>query len=222
MKITHIYHSGFAVELKDSNLIFDWYTGKLPELPADKPLYVFVSHSHPDHYGTCIWELRERFHEVYYIMDRDTAPGAEGVYRVQPDRSYEIGAVRITTLLSTDQGVAFFVEAEGRQIYHSGDLNVWYWNGEPAEDNRQQLLTFRKEISRLSGRKIDAAFLPLDPRLEEHAPMAIEEFMKLADCRDLFPMHYWDRLPEVREYLKDPRLLPYRDRIHLEDQVELQ
>ena len=31
MKITHIYHSGFVIELERTVLIFDWYEGDLPE-----------------------------------------------------------------------------------------------------------------------------------------------------------------------------------------------
>jgi L-ascorbate metabolism protein UlaG (beta-lactamase superfamily) len=57
MRITHIYHSGFAVELASCNLLFDWYTGELPALSADVPLAVFVSYEHSDHYNLAIWGL---------------------------------------------------------------------------------------------------------------------------------------------------------------------
>ena len=49
MRVTHIYHSGFAVELPACTLLFDWYTGELPQLRRDLPLVVFVSHEHSDH-----------------------------------------------------------------------------------------------------------------------------------------------------------------------------
>ena len=53
MRVTHIYHSGFAVELPFCTLLFDWYKGELPQLHRDLPLVVFVSHEHYDHYGRC-------------------------------------------------------------------------------------------------------------------------------------------------------------------------
>ena len=53
MRITHIYHSGFAVELACCTLLFDWYTGELPRLRYDLPLVTLVSHEHSDHYGRC-------------------------------------------------------------------------------------------------------------------------------------------------------------------------
>ena len=47
MKITHIYHSGFAVELTHCILIFDWYKGVLPEFTKadtgrEKTYFVFA------------------------------------------------------------------------------------------------------------------------------------------------------------------------------------
>ncbi len=31
---------------------------------------------------------------------------------------------------STDLGVSFYVEAEGKRFFHAGDLNDWHWNQE--------------------------------------------------------------------------------------------
>ena len=54
MKITHIYHSGFVIELHDSVLIFDWYSGDLPDFDPEKRVFVFVTHGHADHYSSRI------------------------------------------------------------------------------------------------------------------------------------------------------------------------
>ena len=42
------------------------YEGKLPKLPEDKRLYVFASHSHPDHFSPAIFQLagEERDNEI--------------------------------------------------------------------------------------------------------------------------------------------------------------
>lgn len=221
MKITHIYHSGFAVELEHSVLIFDWYQGKLPAFDPAKTVYVFVSHSHPDHYNPKIFSLKKTFPRIFYILDEDTAPDRQDAYHVQPDRTYKIGEISVQTLLSTDQGTAYYVEVEGHTIFHAGDLNVWYWNNEPKADNEHSLAIFRREIARLKGHSIEAAFIPLDPRLEENAPMAAAEFMKEIGCRMMFPMHYWDRKKETESYLHDSRLADFADRINFADEAEL-
>lgn len=228
MKITHIYHSAFYVELEKNVLLFDWYKGSLPEIPAEKKLYVFCSHAHEDHYSPKIWELSGEHPDLTYILDEGIADGnghpeAE-VIRVRPREEYSAGsaetALRILTLESTDMGVAFYVEAEGKRLYHAGDLNVWFWYDEPMEDNLASEKKCREEMQYLAGRLkgdprypdgalLDAAFVPLDFRLQEEAPRCIAAFMDILGAAYVFPMHYWGREEEVKGYLSDQRLCPY-------------
>ena len=123
--------------------------------------------------------------------------------------------IHIETLLSTDQGVAFLVETEGKTIYHAGDLNIWYWDDEPEEDNQWQIQTYKEEMARLQGKQIDVAFVPMDPRLGDHAVRAAVTFLEKNDCKALYPMHYWGRTKKIAEYLRGPQLAPYVDLIHM-------
>ena len=124
-------------------------------------------------------------------------------------------------------GVAFYVETEGKRIYHAGDLNVWFWNDEPMEDNIASEKKCREEMRLLADavrpacaqersgqaeeepRLLDAAFVPLDPRLEEHAPRCMAAFMEILGAGIVFPMHYWERETETRAYLTDERISAY-------------
>ena len=222
MQITHIKHSGFVVELEHIVLIFDWYAGKIPVFRQDQEIYCFVSHSHGDHYGSCIWQLREQYEHVHYLLDRNVrVPGAglklhaklprADVMKVRPLKQYEIGSIQVYTLLSTDQGVAFAIKAEDRSIYHAGDLNVWYWEEDSDKENKWQVSMYRKEISRLADYSFDVAFVPMDPRLEKHGPDAAAYFLEAVSCRQLIPMHYWSQEDDAKAYLDEPLLQPYRD-----------
>ena len=86
MKITHIYHSGFVIELDRTVLIFDWYEGELPQFDPDKKVYVFVTHGRADHYSPRIWSILDKYREIYYILDCCTAPERKGdsIFHVQP------------------------------------------------------------------------------------------------------------------------------------------
>ena len=57
MKVTFICHSCFLVETAECYYLFDYYKGKLPALDTDKPLLVFVSHSHQDHYNPAVFAM---------------------------------------------------------------------------------------------------------------------------------------------------------------------
>ena len=80
MKITFIEHSGFSVELDQVVLIFDYYKGMMPECSKNKKIFVFVSHSHGDHYNPEIWKLKEKYSEIVYILSDDIHTKEKAVF----------------------------------------------------------------------------------------------------------------------------------------------
>ena len=223
MKITHIYHSGFVIELESTVLIFDWYSGELPDFDPGKKVFVFVTHGHADHYSSRIWTLRSRYEKICYILDCCTAPEQKGdsIFHVQPGRHYRIRNTLVYAIRSNDEGVAYVVSAEGYNFFHAGDLNIWHWKDSQDDQNAYSLKIYRRQIEKISGWCFDAAMIPLDPRLEDNAPNAIIEFMSTVECRHLFPMHYWNRREEAAAYLRDARLDPFRDRICFVNEMEV-
>ncbi|MBO5292945.1 MAG: MBL fold metallo-hydrolase [Lachnospiraceae bacterium] len=221
MKITHLYHSGFSVELEQSVLIFDWYQGMLPLFDPEKEIYVFVSHKHPDHYSTKIWELASLYPKIHFILHRGICkqPPAETVF-VTAHREYAVGSLQFHTLLSTDTGVAYLVQVEGKTIYHAGDLNLWYWEGESETENKWQIGTYQAEINRLKNTPIDVAFLTLDPRQKKNAVLGMQYFLKQITVLLAIPMHYWDEKEKAKAYLETEALLPYRSKICFDDEIE--
>ena len=207
MKITYIGHSGFAVETEKSIYIFDYFKGELPDIPADKPVIVFASHSHPDHYNAQVFErLKEKGVELsrmQAVLGKDIRenqyPDGVHVIKARAHMSFSLeDSTLVETLLSTDQGVAYLLTTEEGLIYHAGDLNDWYWEGEPDQDNRSMTGRYRAEIDRIEGREVDIAFVPLDPRQEKDYARGILYFLKKVPAKYVFPMHYWDK-PQIME-----------------------
>ena len=215
MKITHIYHSGFVLELLETVLIFDWYKGELPSFDMSKKVIVFVTCGHADHYSPVIWELQNKCRRISYVLDCCTAPERKGdnILHVQPGRHYETLGVRVYALRSNEEGVAYVVSAEGCNFFHAGDLNVRNRKCASECDNAYSLKIYRSQLGKISGLYYDAAMVPLNPKLKENAPMAIREFLQTVRCGHLFPMHYWNREDEAALYLEDESLTPYRDKI---------
>lgn len=228
MKITYIGHSGFAVELAGCALLFDYYEGTLPAFNSEKPLYVFSSHAHRDHFNFDIFRLRETHPDVTYILSRDirrswNAAGfaRHGVAKeaydalvfLRPYERTELGGIAVETLDSTDEGVAFLVSAEGKTLFHAGDLNDWVWNEESPEENRAMTARFRAEVDRLAGRRIDAAFLVLDPRQGANFACGFDYFMRHTDTVRAYPMHFWKDFSVFGRLRALPCSEPYRERI---------
>ena len=110
---------------------------------------------------------------------------------------------QVQTLLSTDQGVAFLLTTQEGVIYHAGDLNDWYWEGEPDQDNRSMSGRYRAEIDRIKGRAVDVAFVPLDPRQEKDYARGMLYFLKQVPAKHVFPMHYWDKSQIMETFLRE-------------------
>lgn len=222
MTVTFLYHSAFLVELETCSLLFDWYQGPVPEIDRTKPLYVFASHHHGDHYSPEIFRTFG-MENTWYVLGscitlsakRKAALGVDEdhFFRLGGGRTLDLNGLHITTLTSTDAGVAFLIEVEGKTIYHAGDLHWWHWEGEPGTWNRDMERDFKRETEKLKGRTIDLAFLVLDPRQEEDYWLGFDWTMRTADIRLAFPMHSWEDFDIVKRLKQADCSEPYRDRI---------
>ena len=194
MTVTYIGHSGFFVELAHVCLLFDYWKGGLPPVPEGKKLIVLASHRHRDHFTPDIFSLADGRRDVTFVLSSDIRAGrgrADAVH-VRPHARIQVGETGIETLESTDEGVAFIVRAEGRTIYHAGDLNLWSWPGEDEAENARMETRYLRELNRIAAMRFDAAFVVLDPRQEEDFDRGMAAFLTRCRADHVFPMHMWD------------------------------
>ena len=211
MKITYIQHSCFLVETTTCYYIFDYEKGHIPELDTTKPIFVLSSHSHHDHYNAEIFSILKsmEMQSVYAILSDDISiPTDVDVLSVSSGKDYELKlGQKITTFTSTDLGVAFLIEDQGKLIFHAGDLNDWVWEGEDISYNEQMTKDYRKQIDllaeKLDGREIDVAFAVLDPRQEKDYDRGLCYFLEHISVKQVYPMHYWGKPEIIDIFLKD-------------------
>lgn len=225
MQVIFIHHSCFLVETGGKVLIFDWFDGNridgftfrgiIPEYEPDTPVYVFASHKHQDHFDRDVLHWAEKYKNIHYIFAKDckmspnflkkhgfSAEIGQKIKYVSACETYRIGELEIETLRSTDAGVAYYVETDGHSIFHAGDLNNWKWEGAGDIINGQMERAYKGQIKRLGGRKINLAFVPLDPRLKQHQNLGIDYFLQHTDTKLLFPMHMWQDYTPIAAYKK--------------------
>lgn len=199
--IKYLYHSGFLVETSKNLLIFDYYQGMAERLVKEnsKNIYIFSSHSHPDHFNPVILEWQKDRPDIQYVLSSDinAAQKAKNISFLSPYEKLEKDDLKIKAYNSTDLGVSFLVQVEGISLFHAGDLNWWYWLDTPEEMLKAEK-SFKEEIEKIRGESIDIAFFPVDPRLEQNYSAGAEYFIQELTPRILIPMHFADS-PEITE-----------------------
>ena len=215
MTITYLHHSAFLVETPSACLLFDWFEGELPPIPAEKPLYVLASHSHYDHFSPNIFPLTKDHPKVTYLLSWDipVENPKSNVHFLQPHETWQDGILSLVTYRSTDEGIAFWCSIDGKEIYHAGDLNHWYWEGEEEQWNRDMTAAYRAEVALMAGKTADVAFIPADPRLEDWFYLGVDDFLRQAVAKHIFPMHFWGDFSVCKKLAEHPCSEKYRSRI---------
>lgn len=200
MKIEYIYHSGFTVDTKNHFLVFDYYKGKI-EL-KDKPTYVFCSHNHLDHFNPEIFNWSKDKDDILFILSSDieNVPNVKANF-IDPYEELKINNLHIKTFGSTDRGVSYLITVDGNSIFFAGDLNWWHWKNDTEEEKRQEERAFKTEISKIKGNKIDLAFFPVDPRLEEYYYLGGQYFINEIHPKVFIPMHFGDKFEITKEFI---------------------
>lgn len=227
MEVTYTGHSGFLLDTGSAYFLFDYYTGIIPDMDKDKPLVVFVSHKHKDHFNPGIFALADKYPYILFVLAKGVPYKKLAVefskYIAAQDKIYP-GEFRnillmkkdaketvrlasgqeleIMTLRSTDEGVAFLLRHNDRNYYHAGDLNIWAWEEETPEYNRKMEQKYIKEIEKIKGINIDIAFVPLDPRLGIYAYNGLETFLSYTKSSYIFPMHCWGNYGIIDKFIE--------------------
>lgn len=205
IKINYLFNSGFIVETENHLLIFDYFKdspvsgeknrrngaiGK-EDLNTDKGIVVFSSHSHRDHFNPVIFEWRNIRPNIKYVLSSDIEEvKKENINFISAYEELILEDVYIKAYGSTDMGISFFVKVDGITLFHSGDLNWWYWWDDTEGEIQQAERWFKDEINKIKGEKIDIAFFPVDPRLEHNYAVGGEYFIREINPQIFIPMHF--------------------------------
>ena len=164
--ITYIWHDCFVVELNDCILIFDYWAdpdGRIFDfITHDKPVYIFVSHHHKDHFCKEIFSWSSQLNnKISYIISSDTArfikhllsPRStyKGKLRIDPERVkimsegdyFSDDLISVNAYGSTDIGCSYLISHSSKRIFHAGDLNAWILEDKTPSEKAQEISNFK-------------------------------------------------------------------------------
>lgn len=204
-RITYLYHSGYVVETDNHFMIFDYYMDDIAagqkrgldagvisfaDLPKDKKITVFVTHNHADHFNPVIFKWKKDRANIEYVVSSDVKTRAKAT-RMAPYEHVDINGLSVDTYGSTDAGVAFAVIADGLNIYHAGDFNLWHWIEESTQEEvKFAKRAFLREMENLKDLYFDVAFFPVDPRMGRGYDAGAAHFARTLHPALMVPMHF--------------------------------
>ena len=216
MELRFIFHSSFLVTLSECYLLFDYYQGDIPELDPEKPLLVFASHQHYDHFSPVIFHLLLKYPKCEFILSDDISQETVDaalrelgqtarIHWVREGDVLRIGDVHVDALPSTDVGVSYLVQTVEKLFFHAGDLNAWLWPNVPRSKNEEMRKAFLAALDtlyrKLDGKALDAAFFPLDPVMGDACYEGPVAFLERIPVKHFLPMHMWEQYSVEERFL---------------------
>ena len=197
MTLTYVVHSCFVLETEKSILIFDYWldlNGVVPLfLKKEKPVYVFSSHFHEDHFNRAIFEWRKQREGITYILSKDVykhrrATKEDADVWLAKGGTWSDGTLSVWALGSTDSGVSWIVETEGKRIFHAGDLNNWYARFLPEAKPGETIYSEEFFAERSGKAERDEEINPI--AYEKQYLGELKDIRKITDCFDvvMFPV----------------------------------
>jgi L-ascorbate metabolism protein UlaG (beta-lactamase superfamily) len=218
----HLWYLGYnsyAVKIGEKVLIFDYQEQCDPGPPGpdderglehgfidpeelrDFDCYVFVTHSHQDHFDPVIFEWEKHAKTITYIFGWKTGDDPDHHYMVKKRASAKIDGMEVYTIYSHHSGVpevAYLVKVDDYVIYHNGDYKAEYVKdydylrtitdridiafviGHPDETHQYFLQAKRMDELFETGCMIPMNRLGYEPRCRKYAKLLEEQGAKAA------------------------------------------
>jgi hypothetical protein len=235
ISLTYIFHSGFLLDTDGCILVFDYWMDpagivrQCLNRAKDKPVYVFASHFHEDHFTREIFTWKDVVSCCTYILSKDIlkrrkAKKEEADVWLAKGGTWEDEHIKVKATGSNDSGVSWIVEIDGKRIFHAGDLCNWYARflegstpdkeiyseefGEyfnPVAEEKRYLGEL-KDVRKIAD-SFDLVMFPVDGRIGNGYTLGARQFIDRFKVGVLAPMHFtmsgfesaWRMLPFCQE-----------------------
>ncbi len=199
-RIWYLGHAGWLVLTSQHILIFD-YTGTIedgnleqgtlsPGLLTGRPVLLFISHAHNDHFGREVLKLRDGVEDLVVVMGWHEPAVRSSVVPTNGEWT-EVAGAQVLALHHEFDGIPegfFLVRSGGLTIYHSGDHGTWADPpGAEFRDNIDQLAA--------AAEGLDIAFISAFGRRDDVGPLNQGDIygIRTLSPRITFPMHLGGR-----------------------------
>ena len=158
---------------------------------------VFVSHAHEDHYDEKIQTIYGS--KAIYLCS-DDVPIKDAKYYFKGKDTYQDEIIYVQAIVSSDEGVGFYIECEGWNLFYAGDHHLWHWEDDSEQEKEFMYQQYLNGLLSIPN-NIDIACLVCDPRLP-NVDAGLKEWISLKQTRFIIPIHMWNQLAIQEQFIK--------------------
>ncbi len=206
VEVRYLGANGWAVTIGERLLIFDYQEDTDPAPPPrsernlahgyvdpneliDYDVYVFVTHSHFDHYDRVIHRWANQLERITYLFGWEAGTNPEHYYLDEWREHVSVDGIEVYTIYSHHSGVpevAYLVQVDDLIVFHNGDYKADYEN----DFTYLQTITDRIDVAFLIGHPVeDHQYFQQALRMDE-----------LFDVATVFPMNREGEAYRCHEY----------------------
>ena len=213
MKVTHLYHSGFLVELEHTLLLFDWYKGQLPRWTPKTAVRVRLARSprplRPRHLEAVQRASGRSLHPAQKVLIHHGAV----LLRVGSHETHLLEGLSIQNPSFHRYRLCLCGGSRGPAVLSCGRSELVALGRREPGLQRLAGQSLSRRAGRIAGARFDCAFLPLDPPAGGGGPLGLCRFLKSCPTAHAFPMHYWGDRAAMLASLPLPQLAPFAGQI---------
>lgn len=212
--VTYFAHSGFAIEYNGDAYIFDYYQDPKSKIEdiirRNKRSYIFVTHSHHDHFNPEIFHFSDQItgfvisSDCKSLLPKDLPQSTlKQIIWLSENQTAKIHDFVVHTFHSTDLGVCYLLNCPIGYIFHAGDLNNWHWVLESTDqevaDMEREYLSVLERMNQVT-QNIHIAMFPVDPNMGGEFARGARQFLERFIVDHFFVMHTWGRDEEAAQF----------------------
>jgi L-ascorbate metabolism protein UlaG (beta-lactamase superfamily) len=209
--VWYLFHAGWAIKTSNAFMIFDYLVevGKSeqsflsngiinPDEINDQNVYVFISHSHGDHFDRNILKWKKVIPNITYVFGWKAEEAKDHFAFGKERLSKSIGPLKVKNISHSFDNIpesAFLIEVDGLTIYFSGDHGNSAGSLNPIYKDNIDYISQQSDVS-------DLVFLSIfgSPTYDGEL-YAIDKFKP----RVMLPMHYGGRESDAESFVTAAR-----------------
>lgn len=201
LHIRYLGNSGFEMLVGNDLLIIDCCQEEpISDLRGFERILVLATHAHADHFSLHIFDWLKKNPRIEYVLSSDiekkccgAIPAMAHVNYISPGQQLMTSGAQVRAFGSTDEGCSFAIWWYDNFLFHAGDFNLWDWKNEAGPTFiREAEEAFEAILTDITGciSEPDAAFFPVDPRMEIDYYRGCVQFTAVVQPKLLIPMHF--------------------------------